>query len=623
MQLKFSKFLQRQIPIMVLLSLLPGLGYIFLGWLAGVFQPALVWYLFNLGISLWGIQLYRRFDEANMGRAELESWNRWVIAFCYTFFALWALIFILYSRETASGLDRIAIFTQIGATTVAASFLYPEPRLFRPIIPLMILVLVVYFLGIGEWYGYVLSIFSAILGGVLYHASNSSYHLLRATDRQASHDLLTDLHNRHFFIEKLHQLMIDLRRRGAHSFLLLIDLDHFKTVNDSLGHDVGDRLLQEVALRMRQKLPTHCSLARLGGDEFIVIGGLYASREQSRKRAWQLAEELLDILKQTYVVMGHHVYISASIGVRTFSSEDGDSTNLVREADIAMYEAKAAGRDAIFLFTEEMSARVEQHLQVERLLHFALQKQELYLQYQPMVDAKGRIVGAECLVRWNNDSLGEVPPGKFIPIAEQTGLIVDLGRYILEQSFQTLRAWSEKEMDLEQFSINISVRQMMNSRFAEEVQLLCETYLTPALTAKLVFEVTESVISEEVTQVIDTMKALQELGIGFSMDDFGTGYSSLSYLKQLPVGELKIDRSFVRHIDQNDENLAMVRTILNIARFMGLTVVAEGIENEAEFDVLRQLDCKRFQGYYFGRPLSSKAFLQQYAASGAGGIDQS
>ncbi len=476
----------------------------------------------------------------------------------------------------------------------------------------MMLVLVIHFFGIGEWYGYVLSIFAAILGGVLYYAANSSYRLLLATHRQATHDLLTDLHNRQYFTEKLRLMMIDLRHTEAHSFLLLIDLDHFKTVNDSLGHDVGDSLLQQVALRLQEQLPKHCSLARLGGDEFIVIGHMYDSEEQCTEQAQQLARQLLAILKQTYVVDSHHIYISASIGVRLFSSMDRDSTSLVREADIAMYEAKAAGRDGVFLFTQEMSVRVEQHLQIERLLHFALQRQELLLHYQPLVDEKKRIIGAECLVRWRNDTLGEVSPQQFIPIAEQTGLIVNLGQYILETACDTLRSWSEQGIELQQFSVNISVRQMMHSRFVEQVKQLCLQRLTPELVGKLVFEVTETVISDEVTWVISIMEELQQLGIRFSMDDFGTGYSSLSYLKQLPVSELKIDRSFVRNVDQHTENLAMVKTILNIAQFMELSVVAEGIEEEEEFRMLQQMNCHRYQGYYFCHPISFEEFGRCY-----------
>jgi diguanylate cyclase (GGDEF)-like protein len=435
MHLKFSIFLRQQVPVMVMLSLFPGIGYVVLGWLAGYLWPAMVWYGLNIGVSVWGIYLYKKFDQKNMGHKDLLRWDRQIVAFIYLFFALWALIFAVYVQKTTYGLHYIAIFTQIGATTVAASFLYPVPRLFKVIIPLMIGMLVVYFLALHEWYGYILSVFASILGGVLYYAANSTYRLLLTTQRQATHDLLTDLHNRQYFIEKLRWLMIDLRNFGGNSYLLLIDLDHFKTVNDSLGHDVGDGLLQEVALRMQASLPGDCALARLGGDEFIVIGRIHKDEKKCEERAMRLAYNILATLKQTYIIDEHHIYISASIGVRLFSAKDRDSTNLVREADIAMYEVKAGGRDGVFLFNEEISHRVEQHLQIERLLYFALERKEIDLCYQPLLDESRNIIGAECLARWCNGLLGNVSPGQFIPIAEQTGLIVDLGLFILEEAF--------------------------------------------------------------------------------------------------------------------------------------------------------------------------------------------
>ncbi len=611
---------------MVALSLIPGLGYIALGWIANSYWPAIGWYALNLGLSFWGMRLYWKFDSSVMGQRELASWNNQAISFGYVFFAMWALIFLIYIRETVSGLHYIAIFTQIGATTVAASFLYPVPRLFKPIIPLMMGLLAIYFFSIGEWYGHVLGIFAAILGGVLLYAANSAYRLLLTTHRQATHDLLTGLHNRQFFLEELQQVMIDLRGAGGYSFLLLIDLDHFKTVNDSLGHDVGDSLLQEVALRMKQHLPANHALARLGGDEFIIIGEIHERPEKCEQAVQQLSRQLLAAVKQTYVIDNHHIYISASIGARIFSSEDEDSANLVREADIAMYEVKSSGRDGIFLFNAKISKRVEQHLQIERMLHFALEREEIRLCFQPLVDEEKRIVGAECLARWQNADLGDVPPDKFIPIAEQTGMIIDLGQYVLDSAFQTLRAWNDQGIVLQQFSINISIRQLMHAQFVENVMNACEQWLTPQLVGKLVFEITETVISEEVNRVIIAMERLQSLGIRFSMDDFGTGYSSLSYLKQLPVRELKIDQSFVRNIQQNAENRAMVTTILNIAQFLNLAVVVEGIEEESEFTVLSRLSCHRFQGYYFYHPLYSEDFktcyLEQMEDLGAGQVSK-
>ncbi len=593
---------------MVMLSLFPGLGYILLGWMAGVVLPAAIWYGLNVLVSLRGLWLYHHFESKLMGERELRRWCRKVAFFVYVFFFLWALIFVIYVRENSFNLHYIAIFTQIGATTVAASFLYPVPSLYRPIVPLMMLLLVMYFASIGEWYGYVLSIFASILGGVLYYAASSSYSLLETTHRQAAHDLLTGLNNRQHFMERLRQMMMDLRETRGYSFLLLVDLDHFKTVNDSLGHAVGDQLLEEVARRMREVVPRDCCLARLGGDEFIVIGDDYLHAEMCQRLALELAEDLLSHLKETYVVSGHRIYISASIGVRVFSHEEQDSGGLVREADIAMYEAKGAGRDGVVLFNEEVSRRVELHLQIERLLHFALENDEIRLCYQPIVDDERCIVGAECLARWSRGILGEVPPDRFIPIAEQTGLIIRLGEHILATAFSTLNKWHEQGVELQQFSINISVRQLLHHHFVDHVRRLVERFLAPELMNVVVFEITETVIAAEVRSVVAAMDELQRLGIRFSMDDFGTGYSSLSYLKQLPVKELKIDREFVRNVCDDGESQALISAIINIADTLGLTVVAEGIEREAEYLFLRNLGCRYFQGYYFSRPLDSDAF---------------
>ncbi len=600
---------------MVMLSLFPGLGYIFLGWMAGVVWPAVIWYVLNVLVSLRGMWLYKRFEPRHMGERELRRWCRKVTIFVYVFFLLWALIFLIYVRESNFNLHYIAIFTQIGATTVAASFLYPVPSLYRPIVPLMMLLLVVYFAGIGEWYGYVLSIFASILGGVLYYAASSSYSLLETTHRQAAHDLLTGLNNRQHFMERLRQMMMDLKETRGCSSLLLVDLDHFKTVNDSLGHAVGDRLLEEVARRMRGTVPRGCCLARLGGDEFIVIGGEYLHAELCERHALELAEALLSRLKETYVVSGHRIYISASIGVRVFSHEEQDAGSLVREADIAMYEAKGAGRDGVVLFNEEVSRRVELHLQIERLLHFALENDEIRLCYQPIVDEEKRILGAECLARWTSGSLGEVSPGRFIPIAEQTGLIIRLGEHILATAFSTLRKWHEQGLNLQQFSVNISVRQLLHHDFVEHVRMLAERFLVPELMNVVVFEITETVIAAEVRSVVSAMNELQRLGIRFSMDDFGTGYSSLSYLKQLPVKELKIDREFVRNVCDDGESQALISAILNIADTLGLAVVAEGIEREAEFLFLRNLGCRYFQGYHFSRPLDQEDFQRLVSAA--------
>ncbi len=610
MEVRFYDYIHRQIVPLILLSVFPGLGYLFLGWLGGVFRPALAWYLGILVMSGWGLLLHHAFRRRALARWEKERWYRQVLAYYYLFFLLWAVVFLLYAGETRAHLNYIAIFTQIGASAVASTFLYPEPRLYRPIIPGMMLLLVVYFALLGEGYGYVLSAFAFILGGVLLYGSERSFGLLLRTHRQAIHDLLTGLPNRQYFSSQLAQTLVDLKYMGGFSSLLLIDLDHFKTVNDSLGHEVGDGLLKEVARRLRSELPTGCHLARLGGDEFIIIGRRLPDRRTGEAKVVNLAQRLLRVLKQTYVVKGHHLYISASIGVRFFGAGEQDAGKLIREADIAMYEAKAAGRDGVFVFSEEVSEGVREHLRVERLLHFAIEQREISLVFQPIYDRDRRLVGAECLSRWRSREMGEVSPVLFIPIAEQTGLIIELGRHILEQAFVTLRRWHDRGVELEQFSVNISIRQCMHQRFVQDVTELCERYLTPELRERLVFEITETVIREEVNQVVAVMEKLRRLGIRFAMDDFGTGYSALGYLKRLPVDELKIDRTFVEDLDRDEQSRAMAAAILGIAGFLGLRVVAEGIENETQFEFLREKACDLYQGFHLSKPLDEASFLR-------------
>ncbi len=621
MEARFHDYIHRQILPLVLLSVFPGLGYVLLGWLGGVLQPALWWYLGILGISGWGLILHRAYRRRALARWEKDRWYRLVLIYYYLLFLLWAGIFLVYAGESRAHLDYIAVFTQIGASAVASTFLYPEPRLFRPIIPFMMLLLVGFFALLGTSWGYVLSVFAFILGGVLLYGSERSHALLLKTHRQATHDLLTGLPNRQFFSDQLTQTLVDLRYQGGFSYLMLIDLDHFKTVNDSLGHEVGDGLLKEVARRLRSELPTGCLLARLGGDEFIIIGRRLPDLGTGEPKVVNLAQRLLRVLKQTYVVRGHHLYISASIGVRFIAAGERDAGKLIREADIAMYEAKALGRDGVFVFSEEVSAEVREHLRVERLLHFAIENGEIGLVFQPIYDGERRLVGAECLARWHSRELGEVSPMTFIPIAEQTGLIVELGRHILELAFQQLRQWHEAGIPLQQFSVNISIRQCMHQRFVQDVTELAQRYLPEAARRKLVFEITETVIREELNRVVSVMQKLRQLGIRFSMDDFGTGYSALGYLKRLPVQELKIDRSFVEDLHQDEQSRAMAEAILGIAGFLQLTVVAEGIENEAQFSFLRDRGCALFQGYWLGRPQSAGE-LEALAAASASRVEE-
>ena len=609
---RFYTFLHRQIPLMILLSLFPGLGYLFLGWLNDVFAPAVVWYLLIVAESAWGYQLYRSFDFDTMSENRREAWYRTLSWFFYVFMLLWVLIFLLYVHHDEQKLHYIAIFTEIGASVVAAALLAPDRRLFKPSIYILMIPLIIYFFLIGTWYGYILTIFACTLTWVLLYAANSSCQLLMQADHQATHDVLTGLYNRQFFIEHLQKRMNSLNESSGCAYLLLIDLDHFKTVNDSLGHDIGDLLLQQIATRLQQQLPDDAVVARLGGDEFIVVGSTFVDRELCSQTAIQLSEQLIAALKETYVVEQHHLYISASIGVSLVSGCGANANSFIKEADIAMYEVKAKGRDGVFMFNEEMSDRVEHNLEIERLLHFALPNNEITLYYQPQIDTTGRVIGVEALARWNNSVIGSVPPDKFITIAEQTGLIIELGNFIIETGFQTLREWCEAGIALQQFSINISMRQLTHHAFVGQVETLVKQCLCSKLCGKVVFEITESVVAEDISRVIDIMHKLKALGIRFSMDDFGTGYSSLNYLNRLPIDEIKVDRSFINALGRDGGDEAMVATILKMASIFKLSVVAEGVETAGQHAFLLHNECHLFQGYYFSRPLPKEQFVAYY-----------
>jgi diguanylate cyclase (GGDEF)-like protein len=611
---RFHSFLHRQIPVFIVLSLVPGLGYLLLGWLNDVLMPALVWYLLMIATSIWGARIYRNFDFDTMSEQRRDRWYQQCAGFMYACFLLWVLIFLLYVRQDANKLHYIAVFTEIGAAVVASTLLASDRRLYQPTIILLMVPLIIYFFIVGEWYGYILTAFACTLTWVLLYAANSTNQLLMQANHQATHDALTGLHNRQYFIDHLQKRMNTLSERGEFAFLLLIDLDHFKTVNDSLGHDIGDRLLETVVTRLREQVPESCVVARLGGDEFIISGSSFAEREDCERAALDISGQLILKLKESYVVDQHHICISASIGVSIISGRNAknNANRFIKEADIAMYEVKAKGRDGVFMFNEELSQRVERHLEIERLLHFALANHEITLHYQPQLNREGRIIGAETLARWTSPTLGPVPPIQFIPIAEQTGLIIELGTHILETGFRTLREWRDDGIEIEQFSINISMRQLTHHNFVTLVEEMVQRHLDDALSRKLVFEITESIVAEDIDRVILIMNRLKESNIRFSMDDFGTGYSSLSNLNRLPLDEIKIDRAFIHALTHQDGDRAMVTTILKMASILKLSIVAEGVETEGQLEFLTHHDCPIFQGYYYSHPLPKDQFVAYY-----------
>jgi diguanylate cyclase len=608
--MKFYGFMHKQILILLILFVGTGPGYVYIGWLYSSFQIELLWYIALLCISAWGYTLHREYLRKKMTLAEKDKWFSRLKVFLYISFSMWSVMFVIYTSKDTLALHYIAIATQLGSSVVAATVLASQRRLAILTVVSLILPLTLYFLIVNEYYSYLLAFFTVVLAWVLLHSSNNTFNYLLKSRYQSYHDYLTKLGNRRYLIEALDDAIALQRRSQKYHFLLLVDLDHFKIINDTLGHDIGDKLLCEVANRMKNltELKNGAKISRLGGDEFCLLSPEYDSIQECLEYGNSFAQELLEAIKQSYIIAEHHLYISASIGISILDKPSMQANRFIKEADIAMYEAKNQGRDGLIIFNDKVAQHIQRKLEIERLLHFAIESKEIYLHYQPQLNAKEQIIGCEVLARWESLSLGNVRPDHFIAIAEQTGIIIDLGHYILEESFKTLKEWDQKGVMLEHFSINISMRQMFHSSFVKDVIELSQRYLDQRLVSKLVFEITESSVAEDIHILIKNMNTLKEHGIRFSMDDFGTGYSSLSYLRQLPISELKIDKSFVAKIASSKQDRTMIKTIINIAQNLELRIVAEGVEERVEIDYLKEQECDIFQGYFYYKPMSKESF---------------
>ena len=420
----------------------------------------------------------------------------------------------------------------------------------------------------------------------------------------AFHDALTHLPNRHRLVEHVMEALAAARSGGGYGALLLIDLDNFKTLNDTLGHTLGDLLLQQVAIRLYAGLPPDTTVARFGGDEFaVLLGNLGAGKQDACRRAKQTGEHIIDLLRQPYQLDGHFMQRGASIGITVFSGADTDPGELLKRADMAMYRAKAAGRDTVRFFDPAMQNLMMARLALENDLRDSLRNHAFFLHYQPQVERSGRIEGVEALIRWRHPRRGMVSPAEFIPLAEEIGLALPLGQWVLECACRQLSRWAERpETAHLEIAVNVSARQLHHPGFVAQV-LAC---LGPsgANPRKLKLEITEGTLLDDVEDAIEKIKALRAHGLSFAIDDFGTGYSSLAYLKRLPLDMLKIDRSFVLDLTTNPNDAVIARTIIALGASLGLKVLAEGVETEAQRDFLFENGCQAYQGYLCARPLA-------------------
>ena len=428
-------------------------------------------------------------------------------------------------------------------------------------------------------------------------AEQRIYHLAR-------HDTLTDLPNRAFFYDKLQQTLSQIEKTGDHAALVLLDLDNFKDINDRMGHDMGDKLLVQVAQILRGCIRSEDTVARLGGDEFVILfTHLAEDKETAMEQAKSLAQRVRKALSITFDVDGLQAHCTCSVGLLLFDETEKNKTELIKQADMALYKAKERGRNTVFTFEPHLQAEVLNRNLLLYDLQQALLRQEFCLHYQAIVNDEREVRGFEALVRWQHPIKGLLPPGVFIELAEDSGLILPLGQWVLEAACKQLVEWSRcsSTAHLVVF-VNVSALQFEDARFVSNVRnVLRRTGANPSL---LCLELTESVFLTDIEKNIKKMEELRAIDVRFALDDFGTGYSSLQHLKRLPLDLLKLDGSFVQGLPDDPNDVAITATILALARTLHLRVVAEGVETEAQFMHLLEQGCDVFQGYYFARPMA-------------------
>lgn len=444
--------------------------------------------------------------------------------------------------------------------------------------------------------------------GVLHDEMNKLLVAQETISNLASYDPLTGLPNRRLLVDRIHQAFAFSARSGLEGALLFIDLDNFKDINDTLGHDIGDQLLQQTAQRLKSCMREGDTVARIGGDEFVVIQESLSKQPiEAAKKVKVFGERILAALNQPYQLGPHEYQSSSSIGATLFSNHLQSGEELLKQADIAMYQAKKSGRNILKFFNPEMQDIINTRAILIGELRHALENNQFQLFYQIQTDSSHKPFGAEALIRWVHPGRGLVSPEQFIPLAEETGLILPIGQWVMETACAQLKTWEQSALTRDLIlSVNVSARQFHQPDFVSHVQDAVNHHaINPA---HLKLELTESMLLEEIEKTIARMSALRTIGVLISLDDFGTGYSSLQYLKRLPLNQLKIDQSFVRDVAIDENDKAIVGTIIAMAHGLNLDVIAEGVETEEQRQLLLMNGCTHYQGYLFGKPLPIKQF---------------
>jgi|GEM_PF-6811079 len=423
----------------------------------------------------------------------------------------------------------------------------------------------------------------------------------------AHHDALTELPNRLLLHDRLEHAIARAERSLQLVGLLFIDLDHFKNINDSLGHDIGDKLLRSVSTRLKTLVRKSDTISRLGGDEFVIL----LEGIPNKDPCIDLAEKITNTLKPPFMVDHHQLHVNCSIGISFFPEDGADVITLLKNADAAMYHAKDVGRDGFIIYNDELTKATTEKLTIETELRHALEDCELYLHYQPIIDQKQhRVIGAESLLRWNSGTLGEVTPNRFIPIAENTKLIISIGYWVFDQSVFQLNQWLKEGINIDYISINVSSVQLYHADFTATLIKITDKYgVSPYM---IQIEITENVMMKDIDHCISVLNELREAGFRLAIDDFGTDYSFLSYLRNLPADTLKIDKSFISQVPDNINDCMITSAIISMARTMELEIIAEGVEEHTQINFLEETGCHQYQGFFFSRPVDASSFTSFY-----------
>ncbi|MGB5457053.1 MAG: EAL domain-containing protein [Gammaproteobacteria bacterium] len=423
---------------------------------------------------------------------------------------------------------------------------------------------------------------------------------------QAYHDLLTALPNRALLKDRLGLAISQAKRENEMLAVMFLDLDRFKNINDSLGHVIGDELLQQVSTRLKSCVREGDTLARFGGDEFTLLLPKIGNGKEDISK---IAQKINDVLKEPFIINGNELYVSASIGISIYPRDGTDMDTLIKHADVAMYHVKDTGKNNFKFYSTDMTTPYFQNLSLETGIHKALENGEFQLVYQPQINIKsGEIVGAEALLRWNHPEHGLMTPAEFIPFAEETGMIVDIGHWVLRNACAELKRWRDAGLPEIRMSINMSARQLAEKNIVKYVSNILRDYGIPGHCLEI--EITENTIMSDMDSIIHKLKNISKRGVYIAIDDFGTGYSSLSYLHKLPIHTLKIDRTFIKEVNMKQRGKSIVNTIVAMVKGLNLNVIAEGVETQQQLDYLQEIDCNEAQGFLFCKPLPSDVVVQ-------------